>query len=248
MKRIITYSQYSHTGSRPVNEDAAACYVRDGTWLFVLCDGLGGHGMGDAASQLAVSAFGEAWQHYENGNPRTFWEESFRLAQKKLLEAQKEKRASGRMKTTAAALLTDGKKAWVAHMGDSRCYAFSKGKVLRRTSDHSVPQMLALSGQIREAEIRNHPDRSLLLKALGVAGEEVVPELSKPFSLRKCDAFLLCSDGFWELITEADMEQYLAEAKSAEDWLTRMAAHVRTAGRDRDMDNNSAIALWCRKE
>ena len=69
--------------------------------------------------------------------------------------------------------------------------------------------MLALCREIREDEIRNHPERSSVLRVMGIEWEKDMFDVMKPVPLRKCDAFLLCSDGFWELITEEKMCEYL---------------------------------------
>ena len=247
MERIITFSSYSHIGSRPVNEDSCGCFSRDGKNLFVRCDGLGGHGMGDVASSLAVACFEQQWGEHSSLAPARFLENGFQAAQDLILAEQKRLGASRQMKTTGVALLTDGRKAWIAHVGDSRCYVFRDGKAVRHTQDHSIPGMLALTVDIQESEIRGHSQRSILLRVLGVEGERPQPEFIKPLPLKKCDAFLLCSDGFWELIEEADMERYLAESLTVREWLGKMATHVQEAGKDKEMDNNTAIAVWCRK-
>lgn len=147
------------------------------------------------------------------------------------------------MKTTAVALAVDDKKAYVAHIGDSRLYIFRKNKVMTRTLDHSVPQMLALCREIREDEIRNHPERSSVLRVMGIEWEKDMFDVMKPVPLRKCDAFLLCSDGFWELITEEKMCDYLKNSDSADEWLGMMTKEVRKNGKGREMDNYSAIAI-----
>ena len=113
-----------------------------------------------------------------------------------------------------------------------------------RTLDHSVPQMLVKSGEIKESEIRNHPDRNRLLRALGLETDRQLYELQEPYPLRKCQAFLLCSDGFWELIEEEKMCSFLKKAESADEWLRLMNEEVQKNGAGKNMDNNSAIAVW----
>lgn len=104
---------------------------------------------------------------------------------------------------------------------------FPQNKVMTRTLDHSVPQMLALCREIREDEIRNHPERSSVLRVMGIEWEKDMFDVMKPVPLRKCDAFLLCSDGFWELITEEKMCEYLKNSDSADEWLGMMTKEVR---------------------
>lgn len=251
---MIRYSRITDIGSRAVNEDFAGCFENSGAQCFVVCDGLGGHGMGDAASRVVVECFGEQFRAYGemsaenasagNADPKAFLAQTFTDAQEKLLAEQATLHASSKMKTTAVALVTDDKNAYIGHVGDSRCYVFRHNKVLTRTLDHSVPQMLVLSRQLKESQIRNHPDRNLVLKVMGVEWEDPMYELMDPIPLKKCQAFLLCTDGFWELIEEKDMCSLLKKASSPDDWLKQMANIIRKNGEGREMDNFTAIAVW----
>ena len=157
---------------------------------------------------------------------------------------QKLRNAKRKMKTTGVAIVTDDRNAYIGHVGDSRGYVFCRNKVKTRTLDHSIPQMLVLSREIKEDQIRNHPDRNTLLRVMGVEWDEAMYELMAPIPLRKCQAFLLCSDGFWELIDEREMCAQLKKANSVEEWLDNMVKIVRANGEGKNMDNFSAIAVW----
>lgn len=238
-----TYAQYTDIGSREVNEDSIGVAEKDGQICCMLCDGLGGHGMGDVASSTAVTALKEVFLKAED--VRGFLPEGFTAAQKAIMEKQVQENAKDKMKTTACCMVVDEKKAYIGHVGDSRVYVFDRDmKVMKRTLDHSIPQMLVLSGQIKESEIRHHPDRNIVMRSLGVEWDEDMYEIEKVVPLRKCKGFLLCSDGFWELIEEEEMCRTLKEAKSVQEWLDTMAEIVKTNGRGTKMDNNSAIAVW----
>ncbi len=242
MKYNLSVSQYSHIGSRPVNEDSVSITRTDRGSCFVLCDGLGGHGMGDVASSTVCESFGEDFSSATEVSE--FIEPAFLKAQDRLLCKQAELHAKMKMKTTATVLVTDDKKAYIGHVGDSRLYIFRKNKVFFRTLDHSVPQMLVMSGEIKESDIRNHPDRNMLLRVMGVEWSTPLYELHKPVALRKCNAFLLCSDGFWELITEDEMCALLKESGDVTEWLDKMKAIVIERGAFKNSDNNTAIAVW----
>lgn len=246
MNFYLTQAAYSSVGSREVNEDSYAIAQAPGRSMFILCDGLGGHGMGDVASQLVTSIFKNSFA--EERKPEDYLAYCFEAAQETLLAEQRRRSAVRKMKTTAVVLAADRKKAYIAHVGDSRLYVFSKHKVLKRTIDHSIPQMLAISGEISEKEIRHHPDRSTILKVMGIPWEESMVEWMKPIPLRKCEAFLLCSDGFWEYIEDEDMVRLLEETNTAEEWIARMAALVKRNGAGCDMDNNTAVAVRIRRE
>ena len=235
----LTYSTFTDPGSRKVNEDSIGVCNNEENNCFILCDGLGGHGMGDVASLLVVDVFKSQFEKCHDCSE--FLGSTFLAAQDVLMAKQSELHAERKMKTTAVSVVTDNKNAYIGHVGDSRLYIFSRNKVKRRTLDHSIPQMLVLSKDIKDSEIRNHPDRNVLLRVLGIDWEEPMYELIKPIPLKKCQAFLLCSDGFWELIEENEMCELLKKAKTVNEWLDNMVDVVRTNG---NMDNFSAIAVW----
>ena len=242
MSGSFKHAVFSDTGGRPVNEDSVGVFCNGENRCYILCDGLGGHGMGEIASGLAISVFEN--QFRKAADMAHFLGRTFTAAQDILMAEQKARNAQQKMKTTGVAVVTDDRNAYVGHVGDSRCYVFYKNKVKARTLDHSIPQMLVLSGEIKESQIRNHPERNTLLRVMGVEWEEAMYELMPPIPLKKCQAFLLCSDGFWELIEEETMCDQLKRAGSVEEWLSSMVKIVQENGRDRNMDNYSAIAVW----
>jgi len=147
------------------------------------------------------------------------------------------------MKTTGVCLsIIAGNCQW-GHIGDSRLYAFKKNKLDLRTLDHSVPQMLVLAGDIKEKHMSTHPDRNRLLRVIGVEWDSPRYELSDEFPLADYQAFLLCTDGFWEFIETKKMCKFLKKSKTAEEWLTLMTLEVAKNGRKKDMDNYTAIAV-----
>ena len=116
---------------------------------------------------------------------------------------------------------------------------------MKRTLDHSVPQMLVNMGQIKEKDIRFHEDRNRLLRVMGTEWRGERPyELDHMAVPKGEQALLLCSDGFWELIDEDRMTECLKQADSPENWLERMERIVCENGKEVDMDNYSAIAVW----
>ncbi len=242
MDKQIQSAVFTNAGGRKINEDSLAVFKNGENNCYVLCDGLGGHGMGDVASSLVVNVFENIFR--ETDNIGEFLSRAFITAQDTLLAEQKKARAMHKMKTTGVSVVTDGKNAYIGHIGDSRAYVFYKNKVKIRTLDHSIPQMLVLSKEIREDQIRNHPDRNFLLRVLGIEWDENLFELMSPIPLKKCQAFLLCSDGFWELIEEKEMCAQLKKAETVEEWLNNMVQIVQTNGIEKDMDNYSAIAVW----
>ena len=241
----LAYSFITDKGDRNENEDSVGVFENGANCCFVVCDGLGGHGMGDIASKTVVNEFER--QFLAAFEMSEFLPIAFDSAQNVLLETQAEHKAKSKMKTTCVALAADDKNAYIGHVGDSRLYVFQKNKVKYRTLDHSIPQMLALSKDIKESEIRNHPERNYVLRVMGFEWDKPMYELMPVEKLRKCQAFLLCSDGFWELIVEEDMCRLLKESATPREWLEKMVEIVKRNGADRNMDNYSAIAVWITK-
>lgn len=241
---MIEYATFSDVGDKENNEDAVKVFVNPKTFTygFVLADGLGGHGNGDIASNLVADCFGAIVENTDDIS-ETFLDECFSISQNMLMN-EKDIKGLPSIKTTMVALTINGRKASWGHIGDSRLYHFKKGKLLSRTVDHSVPQMLALSGEIKESEIRHHPDRNKLLSALGMDTDNLNYEIDK-INRRTVpdDTFLLCSDGFWEWIDEKAMASILKKNLSAHDALMKMVSVVKAKGEGKDMDNYSAILV-----
>lgn len=241
---MITYATFTDKGTCEINEDSMGIFEKDNKKCMVLCDGLGGHGRGEVASALVVNVFGKVFEEHR-GSADEFFDEAFAKGQDALLKEQEKKHAKAEMKTTAVCLYIEDEKVSCAHVGDSRLYYFHKNKYRQRTLDHSVPQMLVLARDIKEKEIRNHPDRNRLLKVMGIEWAKKQYETEHWKNLDKKSAYLLCSDGFWELIDEKLMCKLLAQSKTVAEWVAQMADVVKENGRDKKMDNYSAIAVWC---
>ncbi|HBE10284.1 MAG TPA: serine/threonine-protein phosphatase [Lachnospiraceae bacterium] len=242
---MITYAEYTDIGKREKNEDSIASLCMENGGLFVLADGLGGHGRGEYASGSVVRT---SMQLYHD-NPEGFQlANCFDRCQEILMREQKEKPELADMKTTMVALqVSDGIAKW-AHVGDSRLYCFKKRKLIKRTLDHSVPQMLVAMGEIEEKDIRFHEDRNRLLRVMGTEWEDRSYSLSAELKLNKSYEFLLCSDGFWENIVEEEMEECLKNAANVNEWINMMVSIVKSNGQNQNMDNNSAIAVWVEKD
>ena len=235
----MTYSVICETGGREKNEDSASYVKLENNYCFVVADGLGAHGNGDIASRIMTEAFTREFCTVRE-NSGAFIKRAFDIAQAEIMSS---KQGANDMKTTGAALaIIDGRFSW-GHIGDTRLYFFHKSKFRERTLDHSVPQMLALTGEINDGDIARHPDRSKLLRAMGDKWEKPGYELSKERKLSRGDAFLICTDGFWENISNAAIAQTQKSSANAEEWLAAMLLAVETEGKGSKMDNYSAIAI-----
>lgn len=238
----MDYAYITKTAGREINEDSVAVCEVDGNYCFVVADGLGGHGRGEEASSLVTARITEYFR--QTDHTVNCIEPAIDYAQQELLKEQKRKLALAEMKTTVVVLVIErnGLYRW-GYVGDSRLYLFRKNKIKQRTQDHSVPQMLALAGDICEDEIRFHPDRNKLLRVLGVPWTRTMYDVSKSEKLKRKRAFLLCTDGFWELIDEMHMCDCCKESDSAGLWLEKMEHIVLKNGAEKEMDNYSAVAV-----
>ena len=213
---MVSWAMITNKGERTHNEDMIGQTEKNGAYCFVLADGLGGHGKGEIASQL----------------------------QTVILEEQEKNNCKNEMKTTIVCLVIRNDGIQWGFCGDSRLYYFYKKKLKCRTLDHSVPQMLVLSKQLKEKEIRFHEDRNRLLRVMGMESDRKIYEVEEPVRRLGRQQYLLCSDGYWEYVTEKEMTKFLKNSSSPQEWLDRMTEKVIETGTGKNMDNFSAIAIW----
>lgn len=202
-----------HIGGREEQQDSVTTFSTPNgeIHLLVIADGMGGHKGGRLASQIVVQSARSMWNKFQQGqtvsSPRQFLQKICILAHRNINQLGEKYGLSPH--STCVLLYINGKQAWWAHLGDSRLYHFRGSKLLQRTKDHSVVQLLVDLGRISETEMAKHPDQGRLLKGLG--GEEPFkPELGQA-SVRPGDSFLLCSDGFWEQVSPPNMLKRLLQ-------------------------------------
>jgi serine/threonine protein phosphatase PrpC len=219
----ITYKAVSDVGrKRKGNEDSL--FVNPERHLFVVADGMGGHAAGEIASKVAVESINE-FVCLTGGDEEITWpfgldenisydgnrlKTAIRYANRKVLEATKEKSEYEGMATTVAAVLVDGDTANLGHVGDSRVYLVRDGEITQLTSDHSWVNEQIQSGVISPDQARTHPLRNVVTRALG--GK---PDLQVDMQQHKAkagDLLLLCSDGLTTMITDEDIARVVREA------------------------------------
>lgn len=222
----------SETGKRPRNEDSCGYWTSDAGCCWVISDGAGGHGSGDKASQLVV---GTALQQFAN-QPVVDAEHVVGLlegAHNVVMATKRANPTGDDMHATAAILTIDIKsqEAVWGHVGDTRIYLFRGQKIAHQTRDHSLVQNMIDAGYGEPAMIRGHPQRSLLTSAIGNADDLTVSVSGPPTHIEPGDVLFMCTDGWWEYVTESEMESLLATCADSRDWLARMAdLVVRRAG------------------
>ncbi|MCM1523007.1 MAG: protein phosphatase 2C domain-containing protein, partial [Ruminococcus sp.] len=226
---IINSAKYSCAAGHDINEDSCLCSAERG--IFIVADGLGGHSSGEKASLAAVDYFEEnCFGGYTN-------ESIAELLEGANTEVS-EKGDGG--KTTVAAAFTENGNFIFANVGDSRVYYFRNGRIIAQTKDHSVCQASVDVGMIRQEDIRGNEDRSRLLKVLGGNERLNIKKYYPPIKIQNGDAFLVCSDGFWEYVYETEMEADLLKSDNSEVWLKYMLKrHILRA--ENKGDNYTAV-------
>jgi serine/threonine protein phosphatase PrpC len=203
--------QVSRKGGREKNEDRMGyCYTRD-SGLFALADGMGGHPEGEVASQLALQTMAAMFQRDAKptlDDPLRFLHDAIIAGHHQLLRYATEKALMDTPRTTIVACVLQGDAAYWAHCGDSRLYLVRDGKLIARTRDHSYSELQeTLSHVVPMGEKFN---RNVLFTCLGSPGKPVV-DTAGPLLLHAGDRMLLCSDGLWGSVPDADISQELAQ-------------------------------------
>lgn len=184
--------------------------------LAVIADGMGGHEGGQEASRLAVETVRQVYDHTFRGDPRAALMESFLAAHMRIQEYADLNPAFYGMGTTCTALVVLGHRLYFAHVGDSRLYLVRQGRISRLTHDHSYVGRLVESGVVRAEDAESHPQRHILTAALGVGLTVAVDSSEQPVELQEQDVLLLCTDGLWSVVTEAELKKAVADNSPAE--------------------------------
>lgn len=240
----LDIAMLSKAGGRSTNEDACGYWTSDDAGCWVLSDGAGGHGAGDVAARSVAATVLREFAAAPRATPKAIAGLIMR-ANHELIQAQRQASAQRDMRATVAILALDrcNQQASWGHLGDSRVYGFRGRRLRFQSRDHSVVQDLVDAGLADPAMLRHHPQRSVLLAALGSAGD-LYPQLSpEAEQVRDGDVYMLCSDGLWEYVEEAEMETTLLDSHSSQDWLAALEGIV-LARAERGHDNYSAIAVW----
>ncbi len=234
----------SAPGGRAENEDSVGYRMAGDAGCWALADGLGGHRGGEIASRLAVDAVIASFEENSSVTEEALAVHIAR-ANRAVIDGQKANAELVHMRTTIAMMIASPEAAMWAHAGDSRLYWLRGGKIQEQTRDDSVPQRLADAGEITADQIRFHEDRSRLLNSLGAREQVAASHRAMPGVPEPSDAFLLASDGFWECVTESEMENDFCNSASSETWIGKMEARVKERAAA-DHDNYSAIAVRVR--
>jgi serine/threonine protein phosphatase PrpC len=233
MLRIADQAYRTDTGrQRRANEDSY--YVR--APVFVVADGMGGAQAGEVASRIAAEAF----DHELPPGPEDALREVFESANREIHEHAATDESHAGMGTTLTAAIVDAEHEDVAigHVGDSRAYRLRGSKLERLTQDHSLVEELRRKGQLTDEQAEEHPQRSIITRALGPEAE-VEPDVGR-FTARPGDIYLICSDGLTTMIGEERIAQILRSSTSLD---AAVRALVDEANRAGGRDNITAVAF-----
>lgn len=232
----IDTEYYTHCGGQPENRDCLRCPTPPLTGA-VLCDGVNGApGGGEASAFCAESLISRLTEGQSPAAALTWMLEAFPQWQR---SAVLYRRACS---TACLCTLTDGVCSW-ASIGDTRLYRFSGGRMADVTPDDSAAFTAYRAGKTAYAQLRLHPQRSMLTACLGDPAARACH--SGQWTLEDGDALLLCSDGFWQYVFETEMELDLCKAGTAADWLRAMLLRL-TRRSMLDGDNLTAWACFYR--
>jgi len=223
MLRAADYVERTDTGrQRRGNEDSS--FARPP--VFVVADGMGGAQAGEVASQIAVETFEEGLP--ESGSPEERLVNRVQEANSRIYERSRTEHERAGMGTTLTAAYLDDAHVAIAHVGDSRAYLFRDGSLTRLTQDHSLVDELVRRGKLTEEQAAEHPQRSIITRALGP--EPTVEVDTWNYGVRAGDILLLCSDGLTSMISEERIAHSIASADSLERAADQLIDEANAAG------------------
>ena len=243
----IAVASRSELGRRKTNEDKVRVCREGARWVAVLADGAGGHRNGAEASKRAVDTLEAVLCGDDPPFTATTLTRAVLAAHEGVQVAQDDAHGALRMHSTVVVLWldVDGASVLWSHVGDSRLYRVRGGVATALTSDDSVVQRMVDADLISAEQAESHPQRNQLIAALGIE-EGVEPHTPpRPEMLFEGDAFLLCSDGWWDAFDEAAIAATLRRSASPDEWLATMQHSIEDRALARQ-DNYSAIAVWVR--
>jgi protein phosphatase len=233
MSLSLRFAAGSHKGMiREGNEDSGYAGPR----LLAIADGMGGQAAGEVASSEVISTLVSLDDDVPGSDILTSLGTAVQRANEQLRMMVEEDPQLEGMGTTLTALLWTGRRLGLVHVGDSRAYLLRDGVLTQITQDHTWVQRLVDEGRITEEEATTHPQRSLLMRALG-SGDHVEPDLSIR-EVRAGDRYLICSDGLSGVVSHQTMEDTLASYQGPQETVQEL---IQLALRGGGPDNVTVI-------
>lgn len=234
----------SHRGRvRPNNQDAyISGMLTERVAFAVVCDGMGGANGGNIASSLALRCIAERLvdgyrESASQSAIRTLLSSAISTANTEVFTAAMEETDLRGMGTTVVAAIVTEKKAYIAHVGDSRAYMLTHDTIEQLTRDHSVVQNMVENGQITPEQAKSHPQKHFLTRAIGVESEIACDFTVVP--MPKDGTLLICSDGLSNMV-ESSMIQSLVRTFPFEEIPMKLINTANLAG---GSDNITVVAV-----
>jgi serine/threonine protein phosphatase PrpC len=231
--RVAEQAYRSDTGrQRNANEDAYFARAP----VFAVADGMGGAQAGEVASRIAAESF----EPGERGDasPETYLRTVAEAANERIHKLAEHDQTRTGMGTTFTAALVENDEVSVAHVGDSRAYLYRDGELRLLTSDHSLVEELRRQGRLTDEQAEEHPQRSIITRALGPESEVDVDTMT--YSARPGDVFVLCSDGLTSMIKDERIVAALNESTGLDAAVNRLIREANEAG---GRDNITVVAF-----
>ena len=234
MLRVAEEAHKTDTGrQRHANEDSYYAKAP----LFAVADGMGGAQAGEVASRIAAGAF-ERGPRNDEASAEGQLEAIAQQANSRIHRLAQEDSSRAGMGTTLTAALVRNDEVAFGHVGDSRAYLLRDGELKRLTKDHSLVEELRRQGRLTEEQAEEHPQRSIITRALGPEPSVNVDTMT--FAARDGDVFLLCSDGLTTMVSDDQIRNILLNSRSLRSAVNRL---VEAANRGGGRDNITAVAF-----
>ncbi|MBE6572111.1 MAG: Stp1/IreP family PP2C-type Ser/Thr phosphatase [Ruminococcaceae bacterium] len=226
--------------------DYLDCGIDEQVFLAVVCDGMGGASGGSFASSLAIKTFvSELCAGLKNVSEEKLSIDSCELllsyaakcANSAVYNAAQSNSELHGMGTTLVGMMVFRNTVYALNIGDSRLYVLAEDGMCKLTRDHSYVQALVDQGKISEAEAKVHPNKNVIMRAVGTDAE-VAADFFKILPDRK--SFLLCSDGLSNFVDDISMEKIIVESDSVREAVNTLIEKANTAGGG---DNITAILV-----
>jgi PPM family protein phosphatase len=217
--RVLSFSEKGCI--RKNNEDSFLVLPDYG--IYAVADGMGGHRAGEVASSTALHELEKLAPRLKDSIDQDiegWFIETFAQANRVIYESSTTDPEKAGMGTTLTSLLVRDHVATIAHVGDSRAYLWRGEELKALTKDHSLVGELVRLGQISLEEAEKHPQRHVLMRAVGADQEIEVDCLNIP--LQSDDVFLLCTDGFSNMINDQELMEEFSEPGTWEERLERL--------------------------
>lgn len=230
---------------REINQDYVRYYQKDeNESLIVLCDGMGGHNAGEIASQMTVDYIIDEYMHlslFEDFNQIENWMKQIVLDVNNVIynKSQSSIEYEG-MGTTVVVALVKNNQIYISHVGDSRAYIFDENKLYQLTKDDTLVNVLVDSGAISSDAAQFHPQKNILLQAVGVNEELKVSFLVKEVNQ---GLIMICTDGLYNSLLDSQIIEVLQKDISLQDKGNDLVEIAKTFGGK----DNIGIALISEK-